>query len=235
MTTQPIGKGPRISVRVPRQSHQLPAFPDLEGKELKRGNDNPLHIRRSDVQQLASASLGGVRGREGPEAVPTPDVAYDRAPPLLGYQADILMTVGCTPIPFANGQLALCVPTDALPTLKIESYHVWLAFFRSNATSVAEETVMGLVCLDTSLGDDTPELAVMRLASAEAAQMASHTIEELRRTRWSTSVAKEIVSRASVEVVFTTSEIMTEIRHERIAELLRETLIRLSRYTGSWV
>jgi len=235
LTAQPVGKGPRISVRLPGQSHQLPAFPDLEGKELKRGNDNPLHIRRSDIQEMASASLGGVRGRDGPEAVPTPDVAYDRAPPLLGYQADILMAVGCTPIPFVNGQLALCVPTDALPTLKIESYHVWLAFFRGNAKSDADEAVIGLVCLDSSLGDDTPEFAVMRLPLAEVAQMASHTIEELRRTRWSTTVASEIVTQASVEFVFTTSEIMTEIRRDRIAEILRQPLVRLARYEGSWV
>lgn len=235
LTTQPIGKGPRISVRVPRQSHQLPAFPDLEGKELKRGNDNPLHIRRSDIQEMASASLGGVRGGDGPEAVPTPDVAYDRAPTLLGYQADILMAVGCTPIPFANEQLVLCVPTDALPTRKIESYQVWLAFFRSHATSDPGEMVIGLVCLEASLGDDTPEFAVMRLTPGEAAQMASHTIEELRRTLWSTSVAKEIAARASVEFVFTTSEIMTQIQHESIAELLREPLVRLARYEGSWV
>lgn len=229
LTTQPIGKGGRVPVLVPRQLHNLPAFPDLEEKELKRGNDRPLRISRSELLEVASASLGGVRGRDALEAelTPQPIKAADAMPDLLGYQVMVLAEIGCRSLPFKDGQPARRIQTDALPTTTISTYDVWLAFFGRGETEESGNAVLGLACLHAPLGNDLPELAVMRLAPAENAQMASEAITCLRQTLWRISEVDVQILPGCIDAVFTKAEIEAEIQQNRIDTLLKESVARI--------
>lgn len=226
LTAQRTGKGARIPVRLEREGQTLPPFPDLVGKEVKRGNDRPLYLKAPDLSEVASASLGGVHGREVAEAdlIGSEPIPISGLPQVLGYQLELLHSLGWSPVLFKNGRPVHRVSTDAVPTTAIPNYHVWIAVLTQAENGGVEAQALGLACLDMPLAEDLPELAMARLAPGDVAQMASDLLSCLRSSVWGRTTPTDEMP-GTIHTVLSSREIIDAVNQGRIERLLCDPVV----------